>query len=373
METDPLDGVVVVESSISHIEDGRLFYRGYPVEAAAQAGEFAETVFLLWAGRLPTAAEVDALEGQFEAGWALPKEVIVRLRSLPATTPMMTALREGVAALALTSRGKPLPTAAMPPLLAHNEDAAAAALLVGALPAIAAQFYHVALGRPLYAPRVSGRLTQRFLQAIYGEEPAAEEARALDKALTLYAENGLVASTFAARVIAATQADVFAAVIAALSAVEGSLHGDAPFAVFRLLQRVGVPADAPSVVDGYLRVEARLPGFEGRPSGEADGRAVLFRQLALGLGAGPRVAAADAVAEAAHRRLGHYPDVDFYAAVLFEHLGFDADLASAIYALGRVAGWTAHAMEQHGSNRMARPVARYVGTQVKAWQPLAER
>lgn len=366
-------GVIVVETGISHREDGQLFYRGYPVDMAAQQGEFAETAFLLWAGRLPTAIELAALKSQFEAGWTLPKDVVVRLRSLPPTTPMITALREGVAALALANRGKPMASAGMPALLAHSQDAATAALLVGALPAIAAQFYHVALGRPLYAPRVSGRLTERFLQAIYGEEPSAEETQALDTALTLYAENGLVASTFAARVVAATEADLFSAVIAALTAVEGGLHGAEPFAIFRFLERVGVPTDAPTVVDGYLRVEAQLPGFEPRPSGAADARALRFRQLALTLGAGPRVAAADAVADIVHRRLGQYPGVDFYAAVLFEHLGFDADLASSVYALGRVAGWTAHAMEQHGSNRMARPVARYVGVRARPWEPLNER
>lgn len=373
MEPSEPSGIIVVESSISQVDDGRIFYRGYPLEAAAQHGEFAETAFLLWAGRLPTAAELAALKSQFEAAWTLPKEVVVRLRSLPPTTPMITALREGVAALALASRGKPIPTAGMPALLAHSEDAAAAAAIVGALPAIAAQFYHVALGRPLYAPRVSGGIIERFLQAVYGEEPSPDEVRALDKALTLYAENGLVVSTFAARVVAASQADMFSAVVAALAAVEGALHGDQPFAIARLLERVGVPTDASSVADGYLRAESRLPGFEQRPSGEADPRAVLFRQLAVDLGAAPRVAAADAVAEVAYRRLGHYPTVDYYAVVLFEHLGFDAELASAIYALGRTAGWTAHAMEQHGSNRLARPLARYVGPKPKTWLPLAER
>ena len=370
--TEP-NGVIVVESGISQVHDGRLYYRGYALDEAARQGEFAETAFLLWAGRLPTASELTALKSQFEAAWSVPKEVLTRVRSLPPSTPMMTALREGVSALALAARGKPLPTAGMPPLLAHSQDAVAAVLLVGALPAIAAQFYHVALGRPLYAPRVSGALTERFLQAIYGEAPAPEEVQALDTALTLYAENGLGVSTFAARVVAAAGADMFSAVSAALAALEGSVHGEAPFAIFRLLQRVGVPTDAPLVVEGQLRLDLRLPGFEPRESGEPDERAVLFRQLALDLGAGPRVAAADAVAEEAHRRLDAYPTVDFYAVVLFEHLGFDAELASAIFALGRVAGWTAHAMEQHGNNRLARPAARYRGAKPKPWQAIGER
>ncbi len=373
MEALESNGVIVLESAISQVHDGRLAYRGYALDDVAQQGEFAEAAFLLWAGRLPTASELSALKGQFEAAWSLPKEVVARVRSLPSSTPMITALREGVSALALVTRGKPIPTGGMPPLLAHSQDATASVLLVGALPAIAAQFYHVALGRPLYAPRVSGALAERFLQAIYGEAPSPEEVKALDTALTLYAENGLTVSTFAARVIAASGSDVFSAVNAALSALEGPLHGEAPFSIFRLLGRVGVPTDAPSAVDGQLRLDARLPGFEQREAGEPDGRARLFRQLALDLGAGPRVAAADAVAEEAHRRLGATPAVDFYAVVLFEHLGFDADLASAVFALGRVAGWTAHALEQHSYNRLARPAARYVGAKLRPWQAIGER
>ena len=377
MSSRGLEGVIAAESAISAIVEGRLLYRGIPVETAVQEGTFPEVAWLLWHGRLPTRADLARLDEGLAAASELPRDVVARLRTLPPATPMLVALREGVAALALTAN---LPSSNLQSSNLQSSSPqssppqAAAVRLVGALPAIAAQFYHVAEGRPLFAPRVSGSLAARFLHAVRGESPSAQEARALDQALILYADHELNASTFTARVVASTLADMYSAVIAALCTLKGPLHGGATAEAWRFLASVPGPADAAPLVQAALDAGQRIPGFGHRVYRGPDPRAVVFRQLAARVGAQARwLPIADAVAEAVHARKGLYPNTDLYAVVFLQALGFDVELATAAFALGRMAGWTAHILEQYADNRLIRPRAQYTGPETAEWTPLAQR
>ncbi len=365
MSSRGLEGVVATESAISAIADNRLLYRGIPVETAVSEGGFAEVAWLLWQAQLPSRAELARLEEGLAAAWDLPRDVVNHLRALPPTTPMLVALREGVGALALTPPSSNLQS---------SGSQSSAVRLVGALPAIAAQFYHVAEGRPHFAPRVSGSLAARFLHAVRGEAPSPQEARALEQALILYADHELNASTFAARVVASTLADMYSAVIAALCTLKGPLHGGATAEVWRFLAGVPSPSDAAPAVRAALQAGQRIPGFGHRVYRGPDPRAVVFRQLAGRVGCGQGwLPVADAVAEAVHAQKGLYPNTDLYGVVFLQALGFDVELATAVFALGRMAGWTAHILEQYANNRLIRPRAQYTGPDAAEWTPLAQR
>ncbi|MCW5851174.1 MAG: citrate/2-methylcitrate synthase [Anaerolineae bacterium] len=380
MSSRGLEGVVATESAISAITDGRLVYRGIPVETAVNEGSFAEVAWLLWHGRLPTQAQLGHLEDHLASAGELPRDVVTRLRGLPPTTPMLVALREGVGALALTPQSLNLQSSNLQSSslqsssLQSSNPHSSAVRLVGALPAIAAQFYHVAEGRPLFAPRVSGSLAARFLHAVRGEVPPPQEARALDQALILYADHELNASTFAARVVASTLADMYSAVIAALCTLKGPLHGGATAEVWRFLASIESPADAASRVDAALEAGQRIPGFGHRVYRGPDPRALVFRQLAARVGGQQRwLPTADAVAEAVYARKGLYPNTDLYSVVFLQALEFDIELATAVFALGRMAGWTAHILEQYANNRLIRPRAQYTGPEAAEWTPIGQR
>lgn len=358
-----LEGVVVTESAISAIVDGRLLYRGIPIDDAVQNGSFAEVAWLLWHGRLPTAQELAKVEADFATAWELPRDVVSRLRSLPPTTPMLAAIRDGVSGLALSGA----------PQTGSGASFGASVRLVGALPAIAAQFYHVAEGRPLFAPRVSGSLAARFLHAIHNEEPGDAETSALDKTLILYADHEMNASTFTARVVASTLADLYSAVIAALCTLKGPLHGGATVEVWRFLEGVASVEDAPLMVDNLLQSGQRIPGFGHRVYQGPDPRGLIIRQLARSLGKADWLPKADAVADVVYSRTGLYPNIDFYSVVLLAALGLTAELATAVFAMGRMAGWTAHILEQYANNRLIRPRAQYNGPEAQTWTPISQR
>lgn len=356
-------GIFLAETAISAIDAGRLLYRGIAIEDIFEHGEFAEIVWLLWQGRLPTSAQLAELEDGLAAAWPMPRDLVIRMRAFPPATPMTTVLREAVATLSLTPG----------PAIAVADLPTEAIRILGMLPAVAAQWHHIAAGRPHFAPRVEGSLATRFLHAVRGDAPTEAEARALDRALILYAEHGLAASTLAARLVAATDAPLSAAVIAALCAVGGPLHGGVCHAVWRLLDSIKAPNEAPRAVDTLLRAGQRPPGFGHGAYDGPDPRAALFRRLAAAPGRGGWLKTADAVAETVVTRTGLLPAGDFYATAFLHGLGLPLELAAVVFCLGRAAGWIAHSLEQQADNRMVRPVARPIGPGRTAWTPRRSR
>ncbi len=346
----------LIETSVSALIDGQLVYRGIPVQEIVEHGDFATTAWLLWHGALPTSAEQDELGSSLAAAWDLPRDLITRLRALPPATPIFTVLREAIATVEMSP---PRPPATLPGGGSPTDPPR----LLGMLPSVAALWHHIAAGRPHFAPRVEGSLAARLLHAVRGEAATDAEARALDRALILYADYGLTASTLAARIAAAAEASLPTALMAALCVVSGPLHGGLLGQVARFLADIPAPNEAPRAVESLLRLGQLPPGF----ATTADPRAAPFRRLAAAPGRGPWLKVADAVADTVYNRTGHTPTADLYAAVLLNGLGIPRDLAPALFALGRTAGWTAHALEQRADNRLAPPTTRYIGPPVTGW------
>lgn len=366
-----LEGVVVGVSAICAIDGarGRLSYRGYDIADLVAQATFPEVVLLLWHGELPPRARLRRLEADLRRAGDLPDAALALLRRLPAQAPPLAVLRTMVSALAHLD-----PDARAPSPAAAQRNALR---LVAQVPTIAAAFHRIRRGRGLPPRRDDLGHAARFLYMLHGAVPDPEAARALDAVWILYADHEFNASTFAARVTAATGADVHAAVTSALGALMGPLHGGAAEDVSRLLGRIGVPRRARAVVDGLLAAGRRIPGFGHRVYRGEDPRATLLRQIAGALaeraGEGRWYEITRAVEAAVRVRRTVHANVDLYAPALYAALGIPQDLYAAVFAGGRVAGWTAHILEQYGDNRLIRPLAEYIGPSPRAFVPLAAR
>src|SRR5579864_5802337 len=362
-----LDGIVVAETVLSEVdgEAGRLVVRGLPVEALAGHADFEEVARRLWEGLAPppapTAAAVRAALGR---GRLAAFRNVDELRRTAAGQPPVSALRLGLASLRPGGAGDHL-------------------LATAAVPVFAAAFERARHGLPAVLPEPALGHAADFLRMLRGEPASAAEAAALDAYLVTVAEHGMNASTFTARVVASTRAGVLPAVIAALCALEGPLHGGAPGPVLEMLDALRGRADVAAWLAAELAAGRRLMGFGHRIYRVRDPRAdVLKAQVAKlraaaerGAGgvagaddAGGRLALAERVereALAALRELrpGKRIDtnVEFYTAVLLDALRIDRGLFTSVFAAGRAAGWTAHVFEQERANRLIRPQSAYVG------------
>ena len=359
-----LEDVVAGESAICYLdgERGVLAYEGYDIHDLADAdrgASFEEVCFLLWHGRLPTRAELGDLRTQLAAARMLPEPVVRFMRSLP-TADGMDALRT------LTS------------ILGHYDPENAdrtphanyrkAVRLTGQLAAIVATWGRMAHGGGLVAPDPALGHAANFLYMLTGQRPSALAARAFDVSLVLHADHELNASTFAARVAAATLTDIHSTIVAAIGTLKGPLHGGANADVMRLLLDIGQdagPDRAEQVVRARLARKDKIPGFGHRVYRTEDPRATHLRRLskALGQSAGqPQWFAMQERIEAlvnAEKKL--YANVDFYSASMFHALGIPLDLYTPIFAVSRISGWTAHVLEQYANNRLIRPRTDYIG------------
>jgi citrate synthase len=356
-----LEDTVATTSAICYLDGDRgvLAYCGYDIHDLAQHATFEEVCYLLWHRRLPTRAELGDLQSQLVAARPLPEGVLRAMRALPAGNGM-DQLRT------LTSE------------LSHYDPDAndnspqandrKAIRLTAQLASLVAAMGRTNAGRaPVQPDPVLGHAAN-FLYMLTGERPGALATRAFDVALILHADHELNASTFAARVIAATLSDIHSAIVGAIGALKGPLHGGANADVMRLLLEIGqdAPLDkAEEVVRGKLARKEKIPGFGHRVYHTEDPRATHLRQMAKELGdrAGqPQWFAMSQRIEAlvkAEKKLN--PNVDFYSASTYHVLGIPIDLFTPIFAVSRVSGWTAHVLEQYANNRLIRPRADYIG------------
>ena len=363
-----LDGVVAAQSSICLLsaEDNRLAYRGYDVVELAERGSFEETAYLLLAGRLPRREELVRFGASLRARRKLPRSVLRLLKDAPPApgADPMALLRTAVSALGLEAAG-PDDVPGIPP---------AALDLVAQMPTLVAAIHRSRTGAKPVTPRRGLGAAANFLYMLHGEEPGKDLARALDVALSLRADNELNPSTFAARVVAATRADVHGCITAALAALAGPLHGGHALAVYRLLEEIGSADRVAPVVDARLARGKSFPGF-GHPvyRGE-DPRTAAMRRAAEAAAAGgadaaPAAGAASrswlelalAVDTRARAATGKFANVDFYLAPLYHAAGIPPELFTPVFAVARIPGWLAHVLEQQAQEGLIRPRAAYVG------------
>ena len=373
-----LEGVVAVPSTICFIDGtaGRLVYRGYEIGDLVEHASFEEVAYLLWDGELPNREQLSKLRTDFANNAALPPHVLSLLRDLPKQTQTMDALRTGVSALAATD-----------PYLEKNEleaDQRKAIHITAQLPTIVAAFHRLRDGQQPIPPDPSLSIAANFLYMLNGKKPHETLSRVLDAALVLHAEHGMNASTFAARVTAATMADMHGAVTAAIAALKGPLHGGANQDVMHMLLECGDAENAERTVRQRLAEGGKVPGFGHRVYKTFDPRATFLRKMSkqLGEAAGNTkwyemserlipIMKDTKNAEGKPKNLN--PNVDFFSASAYYTMGIPLDLFTPIFAIARVTGWSAHIMEQHQNNRIIRPTDDYTGPFGKKVVPIDQR
>ncbi|MFQ5785678.1 MAG: citrate/2-methylcitrate synthase [Alphaproteobacteria bacterium] len=349
---------------------GELRYCGYSIHDLAQHSSFEETAYLLLMGELPTRAELDAFDADLKAGRSLPAAIYDIINAVRNAHPM-DVLRTAVSALA-----------AFDPDTADNSREATlrkGVRLASQLPVIVAAHHRIRKGRDPVAPSPTLGHAANFLYMLRGEEPSAEAARLIDTDMVLHAEHGSNASSFTARVVVSTEANLHAAITAALAALSGPAHGGAAEDVMRMAQEIGEPARAVEYVKRKRKQRAPVMGFGHRVYRAEDPRARHMRdgvkRLSREMGEPRWYEILDAVvaAMAPYARHGVNVNVDFYAGVVYHLLGLPEDIFVPIFAVGRVPGWTVQALEQRASNILIRPRLHYTGPGFRDYIPMAER
>ena len=357
-----LEDTVATSSAICYLDGDRgvLAYCGYDIHDLARHATFEEVCYLLWHRRLPTRAELGDLQSQLATARPLPEPVLRLMKSLPPSAGGMDLLRTLTSAL---SHYDPDAADNSP----HANYRKATRLTAQLSTIVAAMGRLAAGGGPISPDPVLGH-AGNFLYMLTGERPSALATRAFDVALILHADHELNASTFAARVAAATLTDIHSAIVAAIGTLKGPLHGGANADVMRLLLEIGpsaAPEKAEEVVRAKLGRKEKIPGFGHRVYHTEDPRATHLRQMSRDLGqrAGQPIwyemsQRIEALVKA-EKKLN--PNVDFYSASTYYALGIPVELFTPIFAVSRVSGWTAHVLEQYANNRLIRPRAEYVG------------
>ena len=366
-----LEGVVAAKSSICFIDGtaGRLVYRGYEIADLVENASFEEVAYLLWDERLPNRAELNTLRQQLGASAALPPHVMAILRALPPETQPMDALRTACSALAATDPG-----------VEDNSPEAnrrKAVRLTAQFPTIVTAFHRLRNRQEPVAPDPKLSVAANFLYMMTGKKPHDTLARVMDAALVLHAEHGMNASTFAARVTAATLADMHAAITAAVAALKGPLHGGANQDVMNLLLECKTPENAERKVREMLASGQKVPGFGHRVYKTFDPRATFLRKLSRKLGEDANntlwYEMSERLIPIVKETKGKDPNVDFFSASAYYTMQIPIDLFTPIFAVARVTGWSAHVMEQHKNNRIIRPTDDYVGPFDRKVEPIDRR
>jgi len=355
-----LEGIVATNSSICYIDGDRgvLAYRGIDVHELADHSTFEETCYLLWFGQLPKPGELKDLQERLAQERKLDPAIIALLRSAPKSALPMDVLRTAVSALAFYDADEKNND--------HDANVRKAIRLTSQIAMIVAAYDRIRKGKPVVEADRSLSHAANFLLQLNGTKPSSTAERALDIALVLHADHELNASTFAARVTAATLSDMHSAITSAIGALKGPLHGGANEAVFRILQSIdSKKADPVAHVRQMLADKKKIPGFGHRVYHTEDPRATHLRVMSKDLGQSSGQPQWYEMSEKiekfvkAEKKLN--ANVDFYSASTYHVLGIDEDLFTPVFAVSRISGWAAHVIEQLDDNRLIRPRAEYIG------------
>jgi citrate synthase len=368
-----LEGIVAANSGICWIdgEAGVLAYRGIDIHELAESSTFEETTYLLWNGRLPKAYELKEFSRKLAEARELDPKIIELLKSLPANGTPMEVLRTAVSALSFYDPDEKDNT--------HDANVRKAFRLTAQVAMIVAVYDRIRKGLEIVPADKTLSHAANFLWMLTGVKPSETATRTLDVALILHADHELNASTFAARVIAATLSDIHSAITGAIGALKGPLHGGANEAVMRLLQKIDAEgADPVEYVKGMLAAKQKVSGFGHRVYKTEDPRATHLRRMSeqLGKDAGNSkwFDMSRAIELYVNREKKLNANVDFYSASTYTTLGIDIDLFTPIFAVSRIAGWSAHVIEQLDDNRLIRPRAEYVGPEYPThWVAVKDR
>lgn len=367
-----LEGVIAAETRLSSVDGlaGELIIGGFPLEELAGKATFEETVYLLWHDTLPDADSLSIFRQALNAHRALPGATLALLRAAAeANVPVIDALRMAASSLSLNA----------PDQNPSGDPQRDALISVASLPTIVAAYWRLRQGQEPITPRDDLSHAANYLYMLFGAAPSEAQVRGLETYLNTVIDHGLNASTFTARVIIATRSDMISAVVGALGALKGPLHGGAPGPALDMVFEIGSADKADAYLRKKLETGERLMGFGHRVYKVRDPRAEVLSQAAARLyqadGDMALYDLARQVEQTAVDLLAEYKpgrnlqtNVEFYTALLLHGLELPTDLFTPTFAIGRVGGWTAHCFEQLETGRLIRPKARYVGTKDRRWE-----
>ena len=368
--TKGLEGVIASATRIGDVRGdiGELIYAGYDINELAGKVCFEEVVFLLWNLRLPNRKELETLQDELKASRMLPHAVVELMKTLPKNAPPMHVLRTAVSMLGALDPEADLNT--------PEANRRRALQLVAQFPGIVAKWHRIRQGLPIVQPSPKYQTAANFLYMITGKEPDAEAVDVMDMALVLHAEHGFNASTFAARVTIATLSDMYSAITSAIGTLKGPLHGGANEGVIHMLMEIGDESRVEAYVQNALASKKRIMGIGHRVYKTLDPRAPHLKRLAEKLSAkvDPKwLRMSEHIAEIMKKEKNLNANVDFYSATVYYSLGIPTDLFTPIFAISRVAGWTAHVLEQLADNRLIRPLSEYIGPRDLKVVPIDQR
>ncbi len=366
-----LRGVAVGSSSISDVngEKGELIYQGYNIHDLAEHSTFEEVIFLLWNKRLPTSSELSELRQSLRKSYGIPAEIIHLMKQFPREADPIDVLRTAISALEFYD-----PNARD---LSRDASVKTAIKLTAQFPTIVAAGDRIRRGLEPVPPDGALNIAANFLYMLRGEAPSERNARIFDVCLVLHADHELNASTFTARVVAGTLADMYAAVTAAVGALSGPLHGGANTNVMKTLLDIGEVDNVETYIKKALAEKRKIMGFGHAVYRTEDPRATHLRQFSKEVG---EQAGESKWYEMSRKLEGVmikekalYPNVDFFSASTYYMMGIPLDLYTPIFAVSRISGWTGHILEQYADNKLIRPRAEYVGPRDIAYVPIDKR
>ena len=366
-----LQDVVVSTSEICFIDGdrGRLLYRGFDIHDLVEHSSFEETAFLLWNGRLPKRAELEALRKALASQRRLPPKVLALLKGFPRKSDSMDVLRTAVSTLGLLD-----PDASDG---SREANLRKAVRIQAQVPTLVAAWSRIRKGKAPIPPSPRLSLAGNLLYMLLGRKPSALAEKAMDTALILHADHELNASTFAARVTVATLSDMYSGVVSGIGTLKGPLHGGANVGVMKMLLEMGDVERAETWIKNALVQKKRIMGFGHRVYHTEDPRATHLRRLSeeLGREAGDLkwFELSRIVERVVNAEKGLHANVDFYSASTYYSMGIDPELYTPIFVVSRVSGWTAHILEQQAHNRLIRPRAEYQGARQATYVPLDRR
>lgn len=364
-----LEGVLAGESAICDVEEttGGLFYRGYRIEDLAERASFEEVAYLLLIGKLPNRKELSDFSGELARSRPLPETVRRFLRTVPTSANPMDFLRTAVSFLGLNDPDRESNE--------HSANLRKGVRLIAQIPSLLAAFRHAPEEPPPSDPSLSH--AANLLSLVTGRRPDPFSAKVMEVSLILYAEHEFNASTFAARVTASSLSDMHSAVTSAVGSLKGPLHGGANEAVMKMLLEVGGTENAERYIHERLARKERIMGFGHRVLKKGDPRSDIIKRYSKELGEKKNdrkwFELSSRIEEMMRREKGLYPNLDFYSASAYYLLGLPIEFDTPLFVCSRMAGWSAHVVEQHDHNRLIRPRCLYTGPKELPYLPMESR
>ncbi len=364
-----LEGSVVDQTMISKVtpETNSLIYRGYPVHELAESCRFEEVAYLLWNGELPNGTQLAEFEKKERGYRNITKANLEVVRLLPKECHPMDSIRTAVSFLGAED----------PRLWDKSSNMDKAMMMLAKIPTLIAADYRFKKGLEYIPPRQDLSLSENFFNMFFGRVPTKEVVRAFDVSLVLYAEHSFNASTFASRVIASTESDIYSATVGGIGALKGPLHGGANEQVMHMMMEIGDPAKAEQWMLDALKNKRKVMGFGHRVYKYGDSRVPTMKKYAQKMadvtGEQKWMKMYVALEKTMVEQKKIHPNLDFPAGPAYYMMGFEIDFFTPIFVMARTTGWSAHVMEQHQNNRIIRPLSEYTGVAERHVKSLAER